>query len=516
MAPTDNDSDNDPRRDRHRNDETNPFIQFRRFADSHVSSLLNTVLTLPATIVNFQNVHTAHEQCLFGRADRAQCEELHQLEQKINKLLGECRDMYRAGDVDGVLNKGGDLLMLNHSADLLRKRIADASTGTTQVPEEDTSSHNSYQESNGANELVEKVANARGQEWGWSWDWGFPRPFDAEEHQANRRERCRRWRRRHEEAALAAKQPDEHGDAPDPAPAPSPSNSEGEHLMDIVQDLLLPMFRDLTYNDRPMTRSDTEDSVFPASWLQERKRWAQQFEQHSEHAGYRFREIVDDIERADGVVPRDAYEDLVRVQKGLPLMSEEKLGQSEHLPLSKWVSRFWDNQYASSTRHTYPRGPTNPVPWEGEETAEEPSYEYGHDHEDQHDEPPSPKTKQGGWSSDMPETELEAYERFLHPVPSPAEFGQTGEQNSVLSTLTTTERTVGPDGTVTTKVVLKKRFADGREESSETVHTHRGQDDHTQHTNGPSKLLDAWTQHEAQEQPRRSDGNKKSGWFWSN
>ncbi|KAK4986789.1 hypothetical protein LTR50_005084 [Elasticomyces elasticus] len=45
---------------------------------------------------------------------------------------------------------------------------------------------------------------------------------------------------------------------------------------------------------------------------------------------------------------------------------------------------------------------------------------------------------------------------------------------SVLSTMTTTERTMLPDGTVTTKVMLKKRFADGREESSETVSTVKG------------------------------------------
>lgn len=520
MAP--NDDGNDPRRGRDRNrdddrnDETNPFIQFRRFADSHVSSLLNTVLTLPATIANFQNVHTAHEQCLFGRADRTECEELREQEQKINKLLGECRDMYRAGDVDGVLSKGGDLLMLNHSADQLRKRIVDAGTGASTVSEQGASNSGGYSESNSTNRLVEKVANAKGQEWGWSWDWGFPRPFDAEEYQANRHERCRRWRRRHEEANFASKQSEDYGNTTGPDPTPRSFSTEGEHLMDIMKDILVPMFNDLARDDESMARNRAEESIFPKFWLQERDRWAQHHEQHSESAGQRFREIADDIERADGIVPRDAYEDLLRVQKGLPLMSAEKLGQSDHLPLSKWASRFWDNQHSSSSGYTQPRRCANAVAWEGEETSEEPSYEYGHDHEDQHDEPPSPKSKQGGWSSDMPETELEAYERFLHPAPSQAEFGRTEESNSVLSTLTTTERTVGPDGTVTTKVMLKKRFADGREESSETVQTHRGQNDLTQHSNSPSKLLEAWNQHEAQERPSNSNESKKSGWFWSN
>jgi hypothetical protein len=44
---------------------------------------------------------------------------------------------------------------------------------------------------------------------------------------------------------------------------------------------------------------------------------------------------------------------------------------------------------------------------------------------------------------------------------------------NVLSTLTTTETIRLPDGTVTTKVVLRQRFADGREETSERSHTSR-------------------------------------------
>ena len=51
---------------------------------------------------------------------------------------------------------------------------------------------------------------------------------------------------------------------------------------------------------------------------------------------------------------------------------------------------------------------------------------------------------------------------------SPAEAND--KKPSVLSTLTTTERTTLQDGSVHTKVVLKKRFSDGREESTETVH----------------------------------------------
>ncbi|TKA79903.1 hypothetical protein B0A49_01105 [Cryomyces minteri] len=53
--------------------------------------------------------------------------------------------------------------------------------------------------------------------------------------------------------------------------------------------------------------------------------------------------------------------------------------------------------------------------------------------------------------------------------------GKGDPRVSIVSTLTSTGRRIAPDGTVTTKVALKRRFGDGREESSETVHTTQGQ-----------------------------------------
>lgn len=67
----------------------------------------------------------------------------------------------------------------------------------------------------------------------------------------------------------------------------------------------------------------------------------------------------------------------------------------------------------------------------------------------------------------------------------------------VLSSLTTTQTTRLPDGTVTTKVVLKQRFADGREEVEEKVHTYQ---------QPPSAEA-------VEQQPERSE--KKRGWFWT-
>lgn len=72
---------------------------------------------------------------------------------------------------------------------------------------------------------------------------------------------------------------------------------------------------------------------------------------------------------------------------------------------------------------------------------------------------------------------------------------------SILSTLTTTERTTLQDGSVHTKVVLKKRFSDGREESTETVH----------HQNAVRQTQDA----ETIGKDRETKEKNSSGWFWS-
>lgn len=82
---------------------------------------------------------------------------------------------------------------------------------------------------------------------------------------------------------------------------------------------------------------------------------------------------------------------------------------------------------------------------------------------------------------------------------------------SILSTLTTTERTTLQDGSVHTKVVLKKRFSDGREESTETVH----------HQNVVRQTQDAASKSNKDEDAKKMRKDKEtkekesSGWFWS-
>lgn len=97
----------------------------------------------------------------------------------------------------------------------------------------------------------------------------------------------------------------------------------------------------------------------------------------------------------------------------------------------------------------------------------------------------------------------------LQPEPSPTDID--GKKPSILSTLTTTEQTTLQDGSVHTKVVLKKRFSNGREESTETVH----------HQNAARQTQDAASKSIKDEDARKSDKdkgnneNKSSGWFWS-
>lgn len=69
------------------------------------------------------------------------------------------------------------------------------------------------------------------------------------------------------------------------------------------------------------------------------------------------------------------------------------------------------------------------------------------------------------------------------------------KKGDLLSALTTTETTRSPDGVITTKVVLKRRFSNGHEETSETVHAYREEV-------GREEVSDLQTK-------------KKMGWFWS-
>jgi hypothetical protein len=84
--------------------------------------------------------------------------------------------------------------------------------------------------------------------------------------------------------------------------------------------------------------------------------------------------------------------------------------------------------------------------------------------------------------------------------------------------MTTTERRTLPDGTVETKKVLKKRFADGREESNESVERQMFSSSNSQSAVSKpwerevasTARQDKQTQTNEKEDPRP----KRNGWFW--
>lgn len=490
MAPN---NDDDARRNRP-DAEDNPFVAFRRFADSQVSSLLNTVFTLPVTLATLNNAHHAREQCLFGQADSTQCEKLRQLEDDVAKIRAEGRELYQVGDMQSVLKKGEELMKLDRQADELRKNIVEDArrrdTGDT--------------DPRARTELVERVGKEKGQHWGWSWSWGFPASFDEEERARSNEPRrsCRSMRRRQQQRLE-----EDFRESTD---------DEWQHFNARWDDIKKKMNEELPRVENRKSKESMWYTDNPPRLFDELGNIVQQFDRFllprsaSDEESYSPRALEDDEKlRKAGVPWRDAYEDLVRSQRG---------EQDRQLDWNECTGRNW-NPNMPLTMSRKPRGeyPKKVVAWEGEETSDEPSYEYAHDHEDQHDDPPTPKVGQGKFTEGMPATEVEAYERLLGPVSSPEPTDDA--RPSILSTLTTTERSVAADGTTTTKVMLKKRFADGREESSETVHTQRGQESDTsqdpwkalqEQFSSPSKRSTS-----SQEMAKKKDTENKKGWFWS-
>ncbi|KAI4175551.1 MAG: hypothetical protein LQ343_001542 [Gyalolechia ehrenbergii] len=155
------------------------------------------------------------------------------------------------------------------------------------------------------------------------------------------------------------------------------------------------------------------------------------------------------------------------------------------------------------------------------------------------DDPEELATRQSENHSDEDATtELDLYDCFLgqqSPRPIPAiptktfanrNLSQTEPgKPSVISTLTTTQRRTLPDGSVYTQVVLKKRFSDGREESTETEHTTHGtarSDDvrkpMSQHPKDATSTSTPSLGHDGklkQALGQKIEEKKESGWFWS-
>lgn len=136
-------------------------------------------------------------------------------------------------------------------------------------------------------------------------------------------------------------------------------------------------------------------------------------------------------------------------------------------------------------------------------------------------------------------TELDLYNHFLgarsprvsggtFPQPSSinAEGHDASGQLNIISTMTTTQRTTRPDGSIYTRVVLKKRFSDGREESTETEHTTHDTNgstestkqsprSHSEYAARPTLALGYDGKVKQAIGRRLEEKKKKTGWFWS-
>lgn len=116
-------------------------------------------------------------------------------------------------------------------------------------------------------------------------------------------------------------------------------------------------------------------------------------------------------------------------------------------------------------------------------------------------------------SNQEPSTTSQSQSRsYAHMQHDSTPTEEDGAKPSILSTLTTTERTTLQDGTIHTRAVLKKRFSDGREECNETTHTQNPPP--KPQCQPPAKAIQEGGKH--QDSPDGvGDGKKSKGWFWS-
>ncbi|KAL6704394.1 hypothetical protein ACN47E_008246 [Coniothyrium glycines] len=501
-------TENSPRRDLGR-PEDNPFIAFRRFADSQVSSLLNTVFTLPATIANYNNVHLAREECLFAKDKTQACEQLHKLEEELAELRHEERESFRAGDVQAVLRTSEELLKLDRQADDLRRNIIGESVNT-----------NARECRTRKDErLIEQFANQKGQEWGWMWDWGFPRPFDYEGDSKDLRKR------------------DKHRDL-----------EEAEALLQLYSEMqrMVADFDGKTWVEQAPANTTTQTKAAePCVWSWSRS-WQWPPSKDVEQDTYAPRNLERDPQLQKAGIPwQDAYEDLLREERG------ERSKDIPDEPSYEYSHDHEDQHDEPPTpkiaqHESFSKGPAHDQAPSSQETGnmieelidfigkDTPLYKeflelrrqgrLGHAAREG-----AEMGVSGGSRSQLDaaeETEMDAYERLeaaseehhskaLTVVPKKHEM-KDDPPSSILSTLTTTERTIAPDGTVTIKTILKKHFANGKEQNTETVHVQ-----HNQETISRPQLEQSSTQ--PRQRPTTSDAsqraqngeNKRPSWFWS-
>ena len=201
---------------------------------------------------------------------------------------------------------------------------------------------------------------------------------------------------------------------------------------------------------------------------------------------------------------RNRYEDLLRAEKGMELMRPEELEGSTTSSGMFWVTKR-----------------VMPLLWKSDEPK---SVEKGS------------RREQARIAADDASTEQDMYEGYHEsfgdmpraPVEHPVDMRRFHAEEQlpkpdVLSTLTTTEQNTAPDGTITTKTVLKRRFSNGHEETETKMEVSIGKGTLA---SAASAAMRHWQQKEEQRpqsqqqfQPlaKAQDRQKppKGGWFWS-
>ena len=240
--------------------------------------------------------------------------------------------------------------------------------------------------------------------------------------------------------------------------------------------------------------------------------------------------------RNEGIHWREAFEDLLAVQNG-----EELSFACEHDELmsgAEWVRQMiaWNmrnndlNNQIHRTSEALRRNPQILARFAAEQRSEDDvtEQEEYQVHEDDVDDDDDDDDEQlteldlytdclgrnnASANEDYSKSHSQSLVRsFAHLQQDTTPINEPGSKPSILSTLTTTERTTLGDGTVHTKVVLKKRFSDGREESTETEHT---QNPVPKPRYQPPTKYDKSQDGSQDSSEIVGSAKKSSGWFWS-
>ncbi|KAI4122597.1 MAG: hypothetical protein LQ338_005721 [Usnochroma carphineum] len=295
---------------------------------------------------------------------------------------------------------------------------------------------------------------------------------------------------------------------------------EAERVMDCIRDRMCQLFQEKQHQDCPYRPADEDldeelRNTFVGTFIPS-LRWAlpkscsANYFLESPYSPFNLEN--DDPFREHRAKWRKAFEDLLLVSHGKDL--SENTSQDEHKSVLDWKDSLVERGLIGYDPLGMKKVPT-----------------------DQFDECATRQPEND--ASEDAETELDLCKLFLGSR-RPAARGNTSNQTfatnananaevdsdkpSLISTLTTTERRTLPDGSVYTQVVLKKRFSDGREESTETEHTTHGThrpELRKQITQGPkgSSTSSApslgYDGKVKQALGQKIEEQKKRGWFWS-